>query len=358
MSLFDLFKKSPKKEPEKTTASKAAKPSTDETFMSPEMQKKRYDAAMEFLKAFQEKMPLVGGKPHAGTVLAVAARLAGTSLYRALNSKTNVEPGTVVLSEEVNQAWPQLANLFAFYCKQNGVDVLAKPMVTTFPEKDKPLMSVDQVLGEYQDQYHEIMKKHGLDYLNSARAGMVVASIIFKYHHKAGEIAPDVAAGLVAMGIVEGAKTAPPPLKSAGAASAPAAGSSAQNDQLAGLLKSIAVNSTDGSGTRLILGEGMNSMKEAMANGGKYILVHPGVVSQLQQKNIDPYLIYEVALQVEMENKIPRIDFIQVDVEKLFGEWRSKPQQAPIHARLIIWLKNNAKGRGYEQSGNGWVLKN
>ena len=41
------------------------------------MEKKRYEAAMEFVKLFQEKIPLVGGKPHAGTVLAVAARLAG-----------------------------------------------------------------------------------------------------------------------------------------------------------------------------------------------------------------------------------------------------------------------------------------
>src|SRR4030095_7159474 len=168
MPLSDLFKKSPKKEPVKP-------PAKDESLLSPEMQKKRYDAAMEFLKNFQERMPLVHGKPHAGTVLAVAARLAGTSLYRSLNYKNDTAPGVVVLSEEVNQAWPQLMNLFAFYCKQNGIDVMTKPVVTQFPEKDKPLMGVDQVLQEYQDQYHAIMKKHGLDYLNGARAGMVVS---------------------------------------------------------------------------------------------------------------------------------------------------------------------------------------
>jgi hypothetical protein len=121
----------------------------DDSLSSPEMQKKRYDAAMEFIKNFQERMPLVNGKPHAGTVLSIAGRLAGTSLYRSLNYKNNAAPGVVVLSEEVNEAWPQLMNLFAFYCKQNGTDVLAKPMVTNFPEKDKPLMNVDQVLQEY-----------------------------------------------------------------------------------------------------------------------------------------------------------------------------------------------------------------
>jgi len=167
---------------------------------------------MEFVKNFQEKMPLVGGKPHAGTVLSVTARLAGTSLYRSLNYKNNAAAGVVVLSNEVNEAWPQLMNLFAYYCKQNGFDVMSKSLVTQFPEKDKPLMNVDQVLQEYQEKYHEIMKKHGLGYLDGARAGMVVSSIIFKYHcATAKDIDPYVAAGIVAMGIVEGAKTTPPP---------------------------------------------------------------------------------------------------------------------------------------------------
>jgi len=84
------------------------------------MQKKRYNAAMEFLKNFQERMPLVGGKPHAGTVLSVAARLAGTSLFRSGN-KQDFTPGTVILAEEVNQAYPQLLELFALYCKKNGL---------------------------------------------------------------------------------------------------------------------------------------------------------------------------------------------------------------------------------------------
>src|SRR5689334_5301318 len=134
MSPFDFFKKPQKKETETT------QPSLDAAFKSPEMQKKRHEAAMEFLKAFQERMPLIQGKPHAGSALAVAARLAGTSLFRSLYAQKDFTPGVAVLSEQVNQAWPPLMNMFAHYCKQNGLDVLAKPMVTTFPEKDKPLM--------------------------------------------------------------------------------------------------------------------------------------------------------------------------------------------------------------------------
>src|SRR5512145_695978 len=128
MPLSDLFKKSPRKEPVQPPRKEAVKsPATGDSLHSPEMQKKRYDAAMEFLKYFQERIPLVGGKPHAGTVLAVAARLAGSSLYRSLNYKGDINPGVVVLSEEVNEAWPQLMNLFAFYCEHNGMDVMSKP---------------------------------------------------------------------------------------------------------------------------------------------------------------------------------------------------------------------------------------
>ncbi|HLO16732.1 MAG TPA: hypothetical protein VK206_18000, partial [Anaerolineales bacterium] len=309
-------------------------------------------------KIFQEKVPLVGGKPHAGTVLAVAARLAGSSLYRSLNYKKDIAPGIVVLSNEVNEAWPQLMNLFAFYCKQNGMDVMSKPLVTKFSEQDKPRMEVEQVLAEYQDQYHAIMQRHGLDYLNGARAGMVVCSIIFQYHYKvAKDIDPYVATGIIAMGVVEGAKTTPPPLKPVNSTK-PVSPNHGQNNQLTGVLRSIAENSTNGSGTRLVLGEGMTSMQEALSNGGKYILVHPEVVNQLKQNNIDPFFVYEAAMRIEMESKIPRIDFVGTNVDKLLQEWSGKPEvQIPVHVRQILWLKNNAKTYGYDQSGSSWILK-
>jgi hypothetical protein len=330
MSLFDFFKKPSKKE------EPSQSPKVDKDLMSPEMQKKRYEAAMEFVKELQEKIPLVGGKPHAGTVLAIASRIAGTNLYRAMNYKHDVKPGTVVLSEEVNQAWPQLMNQFAFYCRQNGLDVTSKPPVTVFPQKDKPLMTVEQVQLEYQDQYDKIMKKYGLDYLNGARAGMVVSSIVFQFHcTRAKDIDPYVGAGIVAMGIVEGAKTAPPPLGAPNINSLPK-----KND------------------ARLVLGEDETAAREARENGGIFIQINPGVMKTLQQGNIDPYLIYEKGLLNQIEAKIPRIDFVEANVDDLFNEWNSKPEkQTPIYIRLIIWLKNNASDHGYEQIGNSWVLK-
>jgi len=347
MPLFDFFKKSPKKEAPKPSSS-------DNPFASPELQKKRYDAAMEFLELFQEKTPLVNGRPHAGTVMSVAARLAGTSLFRAINKK-DVKPGVVVLSEEVNEAYPQLLNLFAYYCKQNGIDVMAKPMVTDFPEKDKPLMDLAQVQENYQVEYNEIMQKHGLDYLESARAGMVICSMFFNYHCISNkDINPYVATGIVGMGVVEGAKTSPIPFGSKAETE-----NDSQENQAAGLIKTIAESSISGSGTRLVLGETFAAGKEAQENGGKYILVHPEVQKQLKTAKFDLFLIYETVLMLELQNKIERVDFVGVNIDELLQEWSGKPEeQAPVYARQALWLKKNAEKFGYQQSGNSWKLKN
>jgi hypothetical protein len=332
MPLSDLFKKFPQKEPSKPSRQ-------DDSLLSPEMQKKRYDAALEVVNLLQERFISSKEGPHAGTVLSTAARLAGTSLYRSLNYKNEVAPGVVVLSNEVNEAWPQLMNLFAFYCKQNGIDVMSKQLVTVFPEQDKPRMEVAQVQQDFQDRYHEIMNKHGLDYLNGARVGMVVCSIIFQFHCKAKDIDPSVGAGIVAMGIVEGAKTAPPPLGLGG--------------PIDNALEKKLMNNN-----RLVLGERDAATQEAREHGGVFIDPNPGVLKTLQAGNIDPYLIYEKAMLNQIEAKISRIDFIKANVDDLFNKWKGKSyDQAPIHVRLIMWLKSNASQYGYEQNGNSWVLK-
>lgn len=341
MPLSDLFKKSPKKEPAQATQKEPVKtPMADNPLSSPEMQKKRYEAAMEFVTIFRERVPLVDGKPHAGTVLSVAARLAGSSLFRSLNYEKSITPGVVVLSNEVNDAWPQLMNLFAFYCKQNGTDVMSQPMVTKFPELDKPRMDVEHVLAQYQDQFHEVMKKYGLDYLDGARAGIVICSILFEYHYKtARDIDPFVATGIIALGVVEGAKTAPPPLGSAHTKFESSEEKIRNND-------------------RLVLGEREAAIQEARDHGGAFIDLNPEVLRTLQAGGIDPYIIHEKALLQKIEAKIGRIDFAKANVDELFHKWQGESlTQAPIHVRLILWLKDNANTYGYQQSGNSWIRK-
>lgn len=337
MPLSDLFKRSPKKETPKPPQDE---PVRDDPFGSPEMQKKRYDAALEVLGVLQENFLSPDGKGHAGTILSVAAWLAGTSLYRSLNYKHNPTPGTVMLSDEVNESWPRLMNLFMYYCQRNGTELKPEQLVLETPEEHKPQIEISQAQGKFQDRYNEIMKKYDLDYLDGARAGMIACSIIFQYHcMRVKDIEPGVAAGIVSMGIVAGAKTSPPPL-----------GSGVSRDSTPG--EKIKNNN------RLVLGERDVAIQEALDHGGIFIDLNPEVLKTLQAGGIDPYLIYEKGMLAQIEKKIPRIDFVQADVDKLFDEWKGKsPQEAPIHVRLILWLKNNANTYGYEQSGNSWVLK-
>jgi hypothetical protein len=156
---------------------------------------------------------------------------------------------------------------------------------------------------------------------------------------------------------IDGTQTTLPSLSSE-SPTIPIAGNSARNDQFTELLKSIAHNSTDGTGARLILGEGLAPMQEALRNGGRYILVHPQVSQQLEQNNIDPFLVHEIAMRMEMTSRVPQIEFIRVDVDTLLQTWSGKPEgPAPMHVRQALWLQRNAGQFGYEKMGNSWKLK-
>jgi hypothetical protein len=123
------------------------------------------------------------------------------------------------------------------------------------------------------------------------------------------------------------------------------------------LIASIAKNSTDGVGNRLVVGEGMTAMREALHNGGRYILVHPEVLNQLRTNNVDVFLIYAAAMRMETESRIPQIDFVGAKIDDLVQQWSGKPDdQAPIHVRQAFWLTNNAKNLGYERRGDSWVV--
>jgi hypothetical protein len=276
-----------------------------------------------------------------------------------MDYKNNPPPGTVVLSDGINDAWPELMNLFLFYCQRNGTDLKPDQLVINTPEEHRPQMEILQAQEKFQDRYYEIMKKHDLDYLDGARAGIIACSIVFQYHCvRKKDVDPHIAAGIVSMGIVSGAKTAPMPLKPENAKPDASPASGQQDNQMLDLIISIAQNSIDGSGTRLVLGEGMASMQEALHNGGKYILVNPGVISKLEENNIDPFLIYAAAIRMEVASGISRIDFVGANVDKLLEDWGEKPErQVPIHVRQLLWLKNNANKYSYERNGNSWRLK-
>ena len=351
MPLSDLFKKSSKAQPPRRS-------SQEEAFGSPALQKNRADAAAEVLGIFDRHFRTPQGS-HPGTVLAAAAWLAGTSLYRSFEYAQTAEPGTVMLSEKANQAFPRLLDLFTYYMSKSGTQIKPDQFILETPDTFKPTKTILEIQEAHQDEYNAIMKKHNLDYLDGARAGIIACAMLFNYHCvKRQDLDPRLAAGIISMGIVTGAKTVPMPLGQKMQSQAPAPAGASQTSQLAEVIKSIAENSIDGSGDRLILGEGMTPMQTALGGGGRYILVHPEVVSQLQQKNIDPFLVYEAALRMEMAAGISQIHLVGANADQYVQAWHGRPHtQAPMHVRQVLWLAENAGALGYERNGNTWVRK-
>jgi hypothetical protein len=182
----------------------------------PEKLKKGREAALEFLPILKAELTSPGGSLHVGTILSTAAWLAGTSLYRSFEFKEENPPGTIIKSDEVNREWESLMVLLEEYNFQRRDIPVGRLMLAALaaPEAFKPQVEMLHVLGELQERYNAIMKKHGIDYLDGARTGIVLCSILIQQYNTARIIDPYVAAGLVAQRVLEAAKTVPPPLKS------------------------------------------------------------------------------------------------------------------------------------------------
>ena len=180
--------------------------------------KKGRAAAIEFIPILRNKLATRNGSVHVGTILSAAAWLTGTSLYREFHFKDDLPPGTTIKSNEVNKEWESLINLFEQLNFQKADIPVGHLILAALADGDKhkPQVEMSYIQKELQDQYNGLMKKYGFNYLDAARAGVVLCSVLFQYHSTTlKEIDPYVAAGIVAQGIIEAAKTVPPPLKSA-----------------------------------------------------------------------------------------------------------------------------------------------
>ena len=177
-----------------------------------ELAKRRQDAANEVLALLERHF--AASAPHPESVLYAASWLAGTSLFRALKLGEALQPGGVVLSERVNEEWPKLMRTFVFLVEKFGIKVRPDEASFQIAPEHQSHESLRRIQEELQTPYNAIMAAHGFDYAEGARTGAVVCALLVKGYcatHKVLE--PGIAAGIVAMGFVEGAKTAPAPLE-------------------------------------------------------------------------------------------------------------------------------------------------
>lgn len=206
MVLSNLFKKSTKKE--------AVKVQEDSPALPDKLRRAR-EAALDFLPILKLKFVASDGSLHAGTMLSAAAWLTGTSLYRSFNFKEADVPGTIIKSDEINSEWESLIYLLEQYNFQKADIPVGRLVLAAMAAPDffKPEVEMLPVQSELQGKYNAVMKKHGFDYLDGARVGIVLCSILIQQYSGARIIDADAAAGIVAQGIFEAAKAVPPPLE-------------------------------------------------------------------------------------------------------------------------------------------------
>ena len=202
MPLSNPFKKSPKKA------------SVPDVVSLPEKVKKAREAALEFLPILKANLALPDGSLHAGSMLSAAAWLTGTSLYRSFGFKQKDPPGTIIKSDEVNKEWESLMFLLEQYNFQKADIPVGRLMLAAMaaPDQFKPQVEMFRVQSELQGQYNSMLKKHDFNYLDGTRVGIILCTILIQQYNGAGIIDPHAAAGIVAQGVLEAAKTVPPPL--------------------------------------------------------------------------------------------------------------------------------------------------
>jgi hypothetical protein len=205
MLLSEVIKKFSK---EGTAQSKEDAPSI------PEKLRRGRAAALEFLPLLKRKLVASNGGLHAGTMLSAAAWLTGTSLYRSFHFDEEDRLGPVLKAEEVNTEWERLVYLLEQYNFQKADIPVGRLVLSAMaaPGFFKPEVEMLHVQSELQGQYNAVMQKHGFNYLDGARAGVILCSILIQQYSGARLIEAEAAAGIVAQHIFEAAKAVPPPL--------------------------------------------------------------------------------------------------------------------------------------------------
>ena len=206
MLFSDLFKRFVKTEP---VAAVHPSPSA-----LPDHLSRAREAALEFLAILRAGMVASDGSLHAGTMLCAAAWLTGTSLYRSFRFREDSAPGTIIKSNEVNATWEGLMHLLEQY-NLHGANIPVGRLILAgmaVPDFHQPQVELPYVQNELQSKYNAVMKKHGFGYLDGARVGIMICSILIQQYHTAGVIASEPAAGIIAERVLQAAKTVPPPL--------------------------------------------------------------------------------------------------------------------------------------------------
>jgi hypothetical protein len=182
-------------------------------------------------------------------------------------------------------------------------------------------------------------------------------------------IVPTLTAGGAGAAIAEGACGDGDCTNEAGAIATQLGKVGPNSVETARLADQLARLSTNGSGSRVVLGEylpGSAGSYEQIAiqRGGVYFQTPNGVYSLLGKFGHSAKdMVWEVNqafLRQMMERRVAAIDFVNMDIDDVLAQYGRRPipwDQLTGRMRELFYLLHNAEQYGYERIGNSFVLK-
>jgi len=113
-----------------------------------------------------------------------------------------------------------MVNLYLSVIAKDGIRIDPNDVFSVLPDLNKklspeykPKKEILQIQELFQDQYNQIMKKHGFDYVSGAQVGVFACAVMTQFHCiENKDLEPKLAAEIISLGFLEGANTAPIPL--------------------------------------------------------------------------------------------------------------------------------------------------
>lgn len=152
------------------------------------------------------------GSIHPGTVIAAAARMAGTYLFRSFRlDLRGVRPGQVVLSASADEQFPVLIRIAAMIVGTFGITLDDKQASTPIDPNHEPRLSFLETQLKLEPIYRAITDQSGMSDYEGGRAAAVAAAILIAHCSKV--LDPNMGFRILSISIVEGTKTAPDPVR-------------------------------------------------------------------------------------------------------------------------------------------------
>ena len=171
------------------------------------LDKKHFDAAGEMLEVFAARLGQ-NGTLHSETVIAAAARMAGTMLFRSFRFDTSkMLPGAAVLSNEANEKGPELLNIVGGMLQKYGLQPDKEKLSRVNERGEPPMLTVLEMQEALEDDLSDVRAKYGLSFEDGARSCALATARLIR--EGAPEIGLEVGFHIAAYGFIEGCKTVP-----------------------------------------------------------------------------------------------------------------------------------------------------